>query len=192
MSSETEKLSERKWFYMKGQRPMGPLTHLEVIKKLQRKEIVQYQFIWAPHFEEWKRACECEEFSKIFTHWVYEQLEESSREDYFVQRTTPRKKVICEVSGHNCQVFFQGITESLSVKGCQVELDYPLLQVNSCITLHFADRSDLALNFNALCEVVQKNYNPRKLHQRMKIKYILKFLQKSEEQKIESILKKVK
>lgn len=188
MSKEIQELFEKKWYYIENNQPQGPLSQLDLIKKLQNKEIFDYQFVWAPHFDEWKMFCESEEFSKKYIQWVYEHLFEKNGEYYFNRRTSTRKKVTCEASGHNASIFMSGLTESLSMNGCEVELDYPLLQIQDRVTVHFAYPKKLDLNFNAVCEVLQKKYTPRKLHQKMKVKYILKFLEKSEEKNIESIL----
>lgn len=191
MSKEIQELFEKKWYYMSSNEPQGPLCHIDLVKKLQDKDIFDYQYVWAPHYEEWKMFCEAEEFSKKYIQWVYDNLFEKNGQFYFNRRNSTRKKVTCEVNGHNSAIFMTGHTESLSMNGCEVEFDYPLLQVHDQITVHCVYPQDLNLHFNALCQVLQKKYTPRKFHQKMKVKYILKFLDKSEEKNIASILSMV-
>jgi hypothetical protein len=188
MSNLIIRLSEKKWYYRESQSPRGPVSQFDIIEKIQRNELSDYQFIWAPHFDNWKRLCDSEEFSKIYVQSVYEQLSGNDGESCFLPRRTLRKKIICEVSGHNSNIFLSGHTESLSLNGCQAELNTPLLQTCDQVTVHFTYPKNVNLNFNALCEVLQKKYTPCKLRQNMKIKYILKFLKKNQEKSIEEIL----
>lgn len=188
MSKEIQGLFEAKWYLMEKDQQHGPFTYLELIKKFQDNQVLDYQYVWAPHFEEWKMICATEEFSKKYIQWVFEHVYENNGQFFFNRRKSTRKKIQCEVSGHNAMIFMTGNTESLSMNGCEVELDYPLLQVQDKVLMHFAYPKDLGLNFNAQCEVLQKKYSPKRLHQKMKVKYILKFLHKNEEKRVGDIL----
>ena len=63
-SSVLNSLKEKAWYVLKDSNNYGPFSKVEIIQMLQAKILYEYDFLWQPEMDSWKRLAEITEFSK--------------------------------------------------------------------------------------------------------------------------------
>ena len=52
------------WHVLIGDQKYGPYDYKTVIQMLQSNQLMDYNFVWAPHLEAWTQIHQLEEFSR--------------------------------------------------------------------------------------------------------------------------------
>lgn len=159
------------WYILRGEMKFGPYEYKVLLQMLQKGELFDYNYAWAPHLEKWTLIGELQEFAK-------EQLldiihGESELSGAFIKRVNPRVQKNVNLLAHNNHRLFDGNSLSLSTNGALLLLNDPLLLPGQRIMLHFNSESP----FNALAEVVRKNLSRTRLNVKSGLHYAVRFLQ---------------
>lgn len=136
----------RQWYLPDphGNEAIGPLSHEDVVARLNSKQLRMDSFIWGTHFSEskWKRISELAEFSTIMERYprsplpkrhargVHERpkqvtLEFAGDGQYGLQniyRRFPRAPFAAEVIVHNQKRYCRGIATDISEKGVFIQI----------------------------------------------------------------------
>jgi len=170
------------WYVLNQNRKQGPYTYAQMIEFVQKSEILDYQYVWAPHLSEWTVLAEVDDFSKDRMIRLIEKAEKLP----FYQRTVPRVALKLEIFAHNFHKAFDGTCYSLSENGGYFLLNEPLLQTGHKLQVHFPTQSGNSTAFNVNCEVKVKKFSKTRLNSKSGLHYVLLF---SPEQSAKSTLK---
>ncbi len=164
---------DREWFMLKGENRFGPFTYFEVVEKLQKKEAFEFDFIWHHKMTDWKRIAEVEDFNPDKIKELSSQNEKEIKEIFFRRRHT-RASYGGSVVVHDNKSIWKGQGLEISAGGAAVIVNTPNLQPGQKIYLHFKP-GDGVPPFNALCEVVSKQFVPGSSDELKQIRYGVKF-----------------
>lgn len=168
----------QEWFILRGDMKYGPYEYKSLITMIQNGELYDYNFVWAPHLENWTLVGDLQEFSKDRLCRLIETKDHLAGS--FKDRKVPRVDLVTAVYAHNDHAFFDGQTVSVSENGALVLLNDPLLQPGQHILLHFRTSDVNPESFNVLCEIVRKNYSKQRLNVKSGLHYAVRFLQVQE------------
>lgn len=162
------------WFILRGEMKYGPYEYKTLIKMIQDGELYDYNYAWASHLESWTLLGEIQDFSKDRLCRLIETKDHLAGS--FIERKTGRAEISIPVYAHNDHNFFDGHTLSISQNGALVLLNDPLLLPGQKIMLNFRTSEKNPQTFNALCEVVRKNYTKQRLNVKSGLHYAVRFL----------------
>lgn len=167
--------SAQTWYVLRGEMKYGPYEYKSLITMLQNGELYDYNFIWAPHLENWTLLGELPEFSKDRLCRLIETKDHLA--GTFKDRKAERRDVVVPVFAHNQEHFFDGHTLSISANGALILMNDPLLLPNQKVLIHFR-QSDLNPNsFNVEAEIIRKNFSKQRLNVKSGLHYAVRFLQ---------------
>jgi hypothetical protein len=164
--------SKDNWYILHGNQKSGPYDYKKIINMIQKNEIMDYSYVWAPHLAKWSQVYSLKEFSKdrfmlLRSHPEYQ--------DAFVQRKNPRIQTQVEILGHNNIRFFDGILTSISSEGGLCLINTPLVQVGDKIKIHLKSKSSLESPFNIEGVVIRKNFSQDRLNSKSGLYYVVSF-----------------
>lgn len=162
------------WHVLIGDQKYGPYDYKTVIQMLQSNQLMDYNFVWAPHLEAWTQIHQLEEFGRDRFQILMQK--ESDLLSAFVQRTNPRAEIDVPVLGHNNIRFFDGRMVSVSQAGGLCLLNTPLVQLGDKLKLHIKAKDSSSASFNVECEVVRKNFSKQRLNSKSGLYYAVRFL----------------
>lgn len=165
--------NENNWYVLMGEQKYGPYEYKTLINMLQSNQLMDYNYVWAPHLESWTQIHQLEEFSKD----RFQNILKNGTEliTAFIKREHERKDVEIPILGHNHQRFFDGEVISLSTVGALCLLNSPLVQVGDNLKLHFKAISNESTPFNLECEVIRKNFSKQRLNSKSGLYYAVRF-----------------
>lgn len=161
------------WFILKGDDKIGPFSYAAMIQMIQKNELYDYNYVWAPHMDSWVSVGETEDFSKDRLARVFEN--NSDLQGAFERRRSPRAAVEIPVYAHDNQKFFDGKSLSVSTNGALLLLNTPLLLPEQQILIHF--KADVAFNARAL--VVRKHMTRSRINVKSGLHYAVRFTEVS-------------
>ncbi len=167
--------SNQEWYVLRGEMKYGPYEYKSLITMIQTSELFDYNYVWAPHLENWALVGELQEFSKDRLARLIQTKDHLA--GAFTERKHPRRDFVTEVYAHNDQSFFDGQTKSISDNGALILLNDPLLQLGQQLMVHFRQSEQNSVPFNALCEIVRKNFSNQRLNVKSGLHYAVRFLQ---------------
>ncbi len=167
------KTENSNWYVLMGEIKYGPYDYKTVIKMIQSNQLMDFNYVWAEHLENWTPIYQLEEFSKDRFELLLQK--ESDYLSSFIQRKNDRIDVKIPVMGHNMIRFFDGEIVSLSKSGALCLLNSPLVQVGDKIKLHIKIRDEKGSPFNVECEIIRKNYSKQRLNAKSGLYYAVKF-----------------
>ncbi|MEN0057495.1 MAG: PilZ domain-containing protein [Bdellovibrio sp.] len=167
--------STAQWYILRGEMKYGPYEYKSMITMIQNGEIFDYNYVWAPHLNNWSLLGELPEFSKDRLCRLIETKDHLAGN--FKDRNFDRVDIYLTVYGHNNHNFFDGHTLSISENGALILLNDPLLLPGQQILLHFRSCDNNSQPFNALCEITRKNYTKQRLNVKSGLHYAVRFLQ---------------
>lgn len=167
--------TNQKWYILRGDMKYGPYEYRSLITMIQNGELYDYNFVWAPHMEQWALVGDLQEFSKDRLCRLIETKDHLA--GAFKDRKAPRLDLVIPVFAHNDHNLFDGHTLSVSENGALVLLNDPLLLPGQKILLHFRQGDANPLAFNALAEIVRKNFSKQRLNVKSGLHYAVRFLQ---------------
>lgn len=167
------KNTEQHWHVLIGEQKYGPYEYKTVINMLQTHQLMDYNYVWAPHLPQWTQVHQLEEFSKDrFKNLLKEDAEHSKA---FIKRQNERTDVAIPILGHNHVRFFDGTVVSISEAGGLCLLNTPLIQVGDKLKLHLKSGPENQTAFNVECEVLRKNFAKQRLNSKSGLYYAVRF-----------------
>ncbi len=161
------------WFLLKGENKFGPFSYGDVIKMLQEKLIFEFDFIWKSDMDVWKRIAEVESFTP---EKIKNLKSESTAEvsELFFRRRHKRSVYNGTIIIHNNSNVWKGRAMEISSGGAGVIMENSLAVPGDTLYLHFKP-CDGVPPFNAVCEVVSKQFVDGVKSKDSPIRYGLKF-----------------
>ena len=161
------------WFVLKGENKFGPFAYADVVKMLQQGAIFEFDFIWHDGLDGWGRIAELPDFSKDRLR----QLKESSMpeiSEVFFRRRFRRVTYGGTILVHDNKKVWKGKAMEISEGGAGVVMENAMIVPGQELYLHFKP-GDGVPPFNAICEVVSKEYVSDLRNRTAPIRYGLKF-----------------
>lgn len=165
--------SNNAWFILMGDQKYGPYDYKVIIQMLQSHQLMDYNYVWAPHLSSWTQVGQLPDFSKERFQELIEK--ESDVASAFFQRKNIRVNVNVPILGHNHIRFFDGQLVSVSKAGGLCLINSPLVQVGDKLKIHFKQDEKNSVAFNVECEVVRKNFSKQRLNSKSGLYYAIRF-----------------
>ena len=148
--------NEVEWFVLKGENKFGPFTFNDLIKMLQEKSIFEFDYVWHAALTTWQRIAEVSEFRP---HNI-KRLRDSGKanvSDIFFRRRHMRVDWDSSIIIHDNRHLWRGESLEISAGGAGVVIPNASLNPGQSLYLHFKP-ADGVPAFNAVCEIVSKQY----------------------------------
>lgn len=165
--------NENNWYVLMGEQKYGPYEYKSIINMIQTNQLMDYNYVWAPHLPSWTQVHQLEEFSK--DRFTLLLQKESELLGAFIQREHARKDIDVPLLGHNHTRFFDGQLVSISKVGGLCLLNSPLIQVGDRLKLHIKSSLADTVPFNLECEVLRKNFSKQRLNSKSGLYYAVRF-----------------
>ena len=161
------------WYILKGENKFGPFAFNDVVKMLQQKVVYEFDFVWHPGMASWKRIAEMDPF----TSENIKKLKLTSMPDIqevFFRRRHRRMNYNGTILIHDNKSVWKGQGMEISAGGAGVIMDNAMIVPGQVLYLHFKP-CDGVPPFNAVCEVVSKQFVEGVKEKNAPIRYGLKF-----------------
>lgn len=165
----------KQWYILRGDMKYGPYDYSVIINMLQKGEVQDYNYVWAPHISTWTLLGELPDFARDRLAGLINSRDAIKHS--FIIRDFARQDVKVPVYGHNEQYFFDGETSSLSESGALVLLNTPLLVPGQDLVLHFRSGPSNEKPFNVMAQVIRKNFTKQRINVKSGLHYAVRFLQ---------------
>lgn len=168
------------WYILKGETKYGPFTYTEMIQMMQQKLFFNFDYVWAPHLEQWTTAMDLPDFSTDRLTRLIEKSPEA--EKMFNRRRYRRVLLHVDILAHNNLNLWSGRIENLSEGGALAFIGTPLLLPGDIIACHLRGRSkhpDRA--FNCTVEIIAKRLTKQRIEHDTGIYYAVRFVHIEEE-----------
>ena len=163
----------KEWFILKEENKFGPFTYIDVVKMLQQGVVFEFDFAWHEGMDGWKRLAEIQDFDKDHM----KKLKDSSAQEIsevFFRRRYKRVKYGGTILIHDNKKVWRGRGAEISEGGAGVIMENSMVTPGQELYLHFKP-GDGVPPFNAICEVVSKQYVSEVEGPNMEMRYGLKF-----------------
>lgn len=189
LSSE-ESFPEKAWYVLKDNNNYGPFSKAEIIQMLQAKILYEYDFLWQPEMENWKRLAEITDFSRTNLKKLIQSGDPAVSEIFFRRRNI-RVTYGCSLIVHNNKQIFKGRSMEISSGGAGVYIDTNQFTPGQNLFLHFQP-GDGVPPFNAICTIISKEFHSHPINKANEFKYGVKFTSISQniKQKIQEFAEK--
>lgn len=151
-----ELLKDKEWFIFKDGNNYGPFCQLELIQMLQEKALYEYDYIWHSKLPNWKHVAEVEDFAPEKIRSMKDSSEADVAEIFFRRRHI-RASYEASLIVHDNKTVFRGQALEISAGGAGVLIDSANLHPGQSLFLHFQP-GDGVPPFNAVCQIVSKQY----------------------------------
>lgn len=165
--------SKDNWYILNGNLKVGPFDYKKMINMIQKNELMDYSYVWAPHLSKWSQVYSLPEFSRD-RFLLLKDLPEYK--DAFIQRKNKRVQNQVEILGHNHIRFFDGILTSISQEGGLCLINTPLVQVGDKIKIHLKSKTSTASSFNIEGVITRKNFSKERLNSKSGLYYVVNFV----------------
>lgn len=165
------------WYILRGDMKYGPYEYGVMLTMLQKGEVQDYNYVWAPHLENWHLLGELPDFSRDRLARLLNSNDKNELKNSFLQRQHARQDITIPVYGHNEHQFFDGESLSLSENGALILLNTPLLLPGQDILVHFHQSEINKLPFNAIVQIVRKNFTRQRINVKSGLHYAVRFLE---------------
>ena len=173
VDAEIIKKFDHEWFVLKGENKFGPFSYVDVVKMLQQGVVYEFDFAWYEGMQGWTRVADLPAFSheqlKLLKHSAVPEIN-----DVFFRRRYKRVKYGGTILVHDNAKVWKGHAVEISQGGAGVIMENALILPGQELYLHFKP-GDGVPPFNAVCEVVSKQYVSGVANTGTPIKYGLKF-----------------
>lgn len=167
------------WYVLNQNKKQGPFTYAQMIEFVQKSDILDYQYVWAPHLSEWTVLAEVEDFSRDRLIRLIEKNEDLP----FADRKTPRVTMKLKIFVHNGHKSFDGVCYSLSQKGGYFLLNEPLLQVGHDVLIHLPIQAGNSVAMSFKGQIKTKKYSKTRLNSKSGLHYVVLFTPETQESK---------
>lgn len=161
------------WYVLKGENKFGPFVIADVIKMLQQKVVFEFDFVWNPQMPSWKRVAELEPFKPENVRKLKSEGSSDIQEVFF-RRRHRRMAYNGTILVHDNKSVWKGQGLEISAGGAGVVMENAMIVPGQTLYLHFKP-CDGVPPFNAVCEVVSKQYVEGLKEKDAPIRYGLKF-----------------
>jgi len=161
------------WYVLKGENKFGPFAFVDLVKMLQQKVIYEFDFIWHPGLASWKRIAEIESFKADKLRQL-KDMNVSDIQEVFFRRRHRRMSYNGTILVHDNKTVWRGTGVEISAGGAGVVMENALITPGQTLYLHFKP-CDGVPPFNAICEVVSKQYVDGVKDKEAPIRYGLRF-----------------
>ncbi len=169
----------QKWFILRGEMQYGPYEYRSLITMIQKGELQDYNYCWAPHLDRWTLVGDLPEFSKDSLLNVIENKGHTvGYKDRKHNRVEVNKAI--PIFAHNDHRFFDGYTISISENGALILMNDPLLLPTQKLLIQFRECDLNPQAFNVEAEIVRKNYTKQRLNVKSGLHYAVRFTQVQE------------
>lgn len=165
--------NENNWYILLGEQKYGPYEYKAVIHMIQTNQLMDYNYVWAPHLPSWTQIHQLEEFSKDRFNLLLQK--ESELLSAFIRREHARQEIEVPLLGHNHQRFFDGHMVSISSVGALCLFNSPLIQVGDRLKLHIKSSPENSAPFNVEGEVLRKNFSKQRVNSKSGLYYAVRF-----------------
>lgn len=188
--SPIEVIKEKAWYVLKDNNNYGPFSQAEIIQMLQAKILYEYDFLWQPEMESWKRLAEITEFSRTNLKKLLQSGDPEIAELFFRRRNV-RVNYGCSLIVHNNKQIFKGRSLEISSGGAGVFIDTNQFVPGQNLFLHFQP-GDGVPPFNAVCTIISKEFHTNPINKASEYRYGVKFTSISQniKQKIQEFAEK--
>lgn len=166
------------WYILRGEMKYGPYDYRSLITMIQNSELQDYNYVWAPHLENWTLVGELPEFSKDRLCRLIQTKDHVA--GAFKDRQFPRVDLVVPVFAHDNHHFFDGQSSSVSENGALILMNDPLLLPSQKVLIHFRECEINPQSFNVEAEIVRKNFTKQRLNVKSGLHYAVRFLQVQE------------
>jgi hypothetical protein len=165
--------AQHEWYVLKGENKFGPFAYNDVVKMLQQGVVFEFDFAWHGGMPGWERLAEITAFSKEqMKNLKASAMPEIS--EVFFRRRYKRVKYGATILVHDNKKVWKGIGVEISEGGAGVIMENATVLPGQELYLHFKP-GDGVPPFNAVCEVVSKQYVSEVSSPNASIRYGLKF-----------------
>jgi hypothetical protein len=164
---------QHEWFILKGENKFGPFAYTDVVKMLQQGVVFEFDFAWHGGMAGWERIADVKAFDKEHI----KQLKETAMpeiSEVFFRRRYRRVRYGGTILVHDNKKVWKGKGVEISEGGAGVIMENAMVLPGQELYLHFKP-GDGVPPFNAVCEVVSKQYVSDIVNPQTPIKYGLKF-----------------
>lgn len=168
-------LEAQEWYVLKWDNKYGPFSYIDIIKMLQSKSIFEFDYIWKGDFDTWKRIAEVDVFNHEKIKHHFETSKEMDAKNVFFRRRHERVTFNGSILIHDNNNVWKGEAIEISEEGAGITMNNAAVVPGQSIYLHFKP-GDSVPPFNAVCEVVSKNYMKEVKTPATSVKYGVKFL----------------
>jgi len=189
-STPANSIQEKAWYILKDNNNFGPFSKVEIIQMLQAKILYEYDFLWQPEMESWKRLAEINDFSRANLKKLIQSGDPAISEVFFRRRNV-RVNYGCSLIVHNNKQIFKGRSLEISSGGAGVYIDTNQFNPGQNLFLHFQP-GDGVPPFNAVCTIISKEFHSHPINKVNEFKYGVKFTSISQniKQKIQEFAEK--
>lgn len=163
----------KEWYVLRGEEKFGPFEYGAMIHMLQKNELYDYNFVWAPHMDAWAPLGEVADFSKDRLARLIEKKVDVG--GAFITRSCPRAAVEIPVYAHDSRQFFDGTALSVSANGGLLLLNTPMLLPDQDILIHFRATENGHAAFNVRASIVRKNFTRSRINVKSGLHYAVRF-----------------
>jgi hypothetical protein len=164
---------QHEWFVLKGENKFGPFAYTDLVKMLQQGVVFEFDFAWHAGLSGWERIAQIPSFDRDHL----KQLKESSMpeiSEVFFRRRYRRVKYGGTILVHDNKKVWKGTGVEISEGGAGVVMENAMVLPGQELYLHFKP-GDGVPPFNAVCEVVSKQYVSDVPNPNTPVRYGLKF-----------------
>lgn len=161
------------WYVLKGESKFGPFAYRDIVRMLQEKSIFEFDYVWNQNLTTWKRVAELSEFSPECIRDLKDSGNEEISEIFFRRRHV-RVGFLSSIIVHDNRHVWKGKSIEVSAGGAGLVIENAMLQPGQTLYLHFKPADGLP-PFNAVCEVVSKQYMKGVKDKKTPIRYGVKF-----------------
>lgn len=161
------------WYVLVGTQKYGPYAYGRMIEMLQANELMDFNYVWADHLENWTPIYQLEEFSKDRFQLLLQS--DSELQTSFTRRKGERVEKKVPFIGHNTVRFFDGELMSISENGALCMINSPLAQVGDNLKLHIQVEGAPELSFNIEAKIIRKMFAKKRLNSKSGLHYAIRF-----------------
>lgn len=172
-ATEDNKHKEKAWFILREGNNYGPYSYLEILQMLQVKTLFDHDFVWQHGLDAWKKISEIADFSPEAIKNVQTSGDPMAQEIFFRRRHI-RATYGCTLILHDNKNIYKGRSVEISAGGAGIVIPTKALQPGQNVFLHFQP-GDGVPPFNAICNIVSKQFVKGDDGDKAHVKYGVKF-----------------
>lgn len=143
---------QSEWYVLKDDNRFGPFAYAEIVKMLQSKSLFEFDYVWRPGFQEWKRVAETSEFSSDSIRKLRESRAFEGAEVFF-RRRHARVALGASLIVHDGKRVVRARTIEIGAGGASIRAEGVEFSIGQTLYLHFKPGEGVP-PFNAKCTVV--------------------------------------
>jgi len=171
--------ADEEWFVLKWDNRYGPFTYFEMLKMLQEKSVFEFDFVWTKGMQTWQRVAEVAVFASNYIRKLQGDDKGDKKDEIFFRRRHLRTSFNGSIIVHDNRKIWKGESFEISEGGAGVVMFNSMALPGQTLYIHFK-AGDNVPAFNAVCEVVSKQYVKDLKDPNAPVRYGIKFLKISD------------